>query len=368
MNGARIFRDILPDACARYDGTRPYWRSSPFGKGFPNDESNGNHHQWMVWSYWKDYKEYANDTARFVTEFGFQAPANKETFDSVTLLEDRFPQSPVMEHHNKQIEGTERLIRFQAAHYQVATSYAEFLYKGQLVQAEALKFAIEHWRRRKFKTAGSLYWQLNDCWPVSSWAVIDSALMPKAAYYFTKKFFAPVLASFKVKPGGIELWITNDHLEAKKGKLLITLRSFNGKILMSKRMNVILPSNSSKIAATIDAKSYSGADKTTHYLHAGLWIDGELVSENRHFFVEPKHLQLTAANVRTRLTGGKSNEFLFAVTTRQFIKNIQIEIEGGNATLDDNYFDVDAGTSKMVKIVSELPKEKLLKNIRLRWL
>src|SRR3970282_437349 len=96
------------------------------------------------------------------------------------------------------------------------------------VQAEALKTAAEHWRRRKFKTAGVLFWQLNDCWPVSSWAVIDSALRPKAAYYYAKNFFAPVLVSFRKGAGTIEVWGTNDTLEPVSGVLDISLRSFDG--------------------------------------------------------------------------------------------------------------------------------------------
>jgi len=156
MRGAKIFREILKKVCRKQDGTRPYWRSSPFGSGFPNSESNGNNHEWDVWSHWKDYRDYEKNNARFVTEFGFQALPNRATIEAVTLPSDRHIQSPVMEHHNKQIAGTERLFRFQAAHYRVAGDFGRWIYKSQLVQAEALKFAVEHWRRRKFRTSGSI--------------------------------------------------------------------------------------------------------------------------------------------------------------------------------------------------------------------
>jgi beta-mannosidase len=368
MNGAVIFREILPTVCKKEDGTRPYWRSSPFGKGFPNAESNGNHHQWMVWSFWKDYKEYAKDDARFVTEFGFQAPANRGTFDSVTILEDRYPQSPVMEHHNKQVEGTERLVRFQAAHYQLGNSYDEFIYTGQLVQAEALKFAVEHWRRRKFMTGGSLFWQLNDCWPVSSWAVVDSALSPKAAYYYTKKFFAPMLVSFKETEKGIEVWVTNDRLKGVEGKLVVTMRSFAGKHLWSNGLVATLQPNSSKKWHRVKKERYADCGKQTHYLHAELWVDGGLVSENRFFFVEPKHLELPDAKIRTKLSGGKNNAYTLAISTNKFIKNVQIRIDGENVLLSDNYFDIDAGRSKTVTFTSSLSKTVLSRNISVRWL
>jgi beta-galactosidase/beta-glucuronidase len=211
MTGARIFRDVLPSVVRRMDGTRPWWRSSPFGAGFPNAETSGNHHQWDVWSRWKDYTEYENDNARFVTEFGFQAPPHIRTLEEVTLPEERHPQSRVMEHHNKQVEGTERLIRFVAAHHRLPRDLAEFVDRGQLVQAEALKCAAEHWRRRKYLTAGVLFWQLNDCWPVTSWSVIDSRMRPKAAWYYARRFFAPLLVSFRRRPAAPEVWITSDR-------------------------------------------------------------------------------------------------------------------------------------------------------------
>ncbi|HMD13440.1 MAG TPA: glycoside hydrolase family 2 protein, partial [Bacteroidota bacterium] len=243
MTGSKIFRKILPEICNAFDGSRPYWRSSPFGKDFPNAESNGNHHQWMVWSYWKDYKEYEKDQARFITEFGFQAPANRRTFEEMTVPDDRQPQSPVMEHHNKQVEGTERLLRFQAAHYRLSTSFDGFIYKGQLVQADALKCAVEHWRRRKFLTSGSLFWQLNDCWPVSSWSVVDSSLQPKAGYYAAKRFFAPVLLSFKQTDKGVEVWVTNDRLERFSGEITVQMKSFQGKSFWKKTLKVSIASN-----------------------------------------------------------------------------------------------------------------------------
>lgn len=368
MNGAKIFRDVLPAVCRTYDGTRPYWRSSPFGSGFPNAESNGNHHQWNVWSFWKDYKEYENDNARFVTEFGFQAPANRTTFEEVTLPSDRHPQSRVMEHHNKQVEGTERLIRFQAAHYNLSTTFDGFIYKGQLVQAEALKCAVEHWRRRKFKTAGAIFWQLNDCWPVSSWAVVDSALRPKAGYYFAKKFFAPLLVSFKRSGDSVEVWVTNDHLKSISGKLNVALKSFDGKKVWKKNVNLMIPANSSRKVMSVDSSIFPRSNPVSHYLIAGVSIDGSIVSENRHFFLEPKHLELPRGKVQTKISKLKSGKMQIAIRSDFLIKNVRLELDGTDIIPEDNYFDVDA---KMVKVVTFSCNRSLVdvrKKMRLRWL
>jgi beta-mannosidase len=368
MVGATIFRDLLPSLCRSLDGSRPYWRSSPFGPGFPNAESSGNHHQWVVWGDWKDYKEYENDNARFVSEFGFQAPAHPKTFDAVTNLSDRTPQSPVFEHHNKLQEGTERLFRFQAAHYTVGTEFGDFIYKGQLVQAEALKTAVEHWRRRKFNTAGSLFWQLNDCWPVSSWSVVDSALRPKAAYYYAKKFFAPVLVSFERRRGGLEVWVTNDLLSPVVGELDVSLRSFEGKVVWSKQIDVAVARNSSKALLRIGVQEYSQCDSTQSYLLARFMVGEVVRSENRFFLCEPKHMKPTVPALTTELSCAGNRTYLIDIRAEILVKGVCVEIDGEDIQADDNYFDIDAGIPRRIVFVSPSPEELIRKRITLRTL
>ena len=368
MNGASLFREILRNVCHTLDGTRPYWRSSPFGTGFPNSESNGNHHQWTVWSSWKDYKEYQNDHARFVSEFGFQAPANRPTFEEVTLPSDRHAQSQVMEHHNKQVEGTERLLRFQSAHYRLIDPFDGFIYRGQLVQSDALNFAVEHWRRQKFNTAGSLLWQLNDCWPVSSWAIIDSSLRPKAAYYAARKFFASVLVSFKQVRKGVEVWVTNDLLAPVSGVLMIELRSFDGRTSWKKRLQPEAGPNSSKKMYLVEGSVIAKQDPASHYLHAQLTTDGKNDSENKFFFVEPKHMKLPKAKVTSSLRKITTDTFELKIGSNKYVKSVRVEIEGETIVFSDNYFDIDAGGAKRILFSSGLSPGQLKKRLKLKWL
>lgn len=359
MSGSTIFRDLLPGVCEKFDGTRPYWRSSPFGRGFPNNESNGNHHQWGIWSEWKDYPEYEKVLARFITEFGFQAPANVNTFEDVTLPSDRHAQSAVMEHHNKQTQGTERLFRFQAGHYELGATFEDFIYKGQLVQAEALKCAIEHWRRRKFKTAGSLFWQLNDCWPVSSWAVIDSALRPKAAYFYAKRSFAPVLITVRRSDGILECWGINDTFEAIHGNLEVVLRSFDGRKNWSKSKAVKLPNNSSVCLDRFEEEVLPLADSCKQYVHVRLLTGSSLLSENRYFFKEPKHLKLPRAIVTTDVHQVGDRRFSADVRTDAFAKNVWLSVKGHDTVVSDNYFDLEPGGSRVILLESSAPIAEL---------
>jgi beta-mannosidase len=304
---------------------------------------------------------------RFVTEFGFQGPANRETFEQVTIAADRHPQSAVMEHHNKQVEGTERLFRFQAAHYRLPDSFDGFVYLGQLVQAEALKFAVEHWRRRKFRTAGSLFWQLNDCWPVSSWAVIDSALMPKAAYFYAKKFFAPLLVSFRQTRNGVEVWCTSDLLRPFSARLTVELISFSGKRGWKKKATARIPANSSQMMMRIEPKSYAGIDFRTHYLLVTVAARGE-VSENRLFFVEPKHMELPVAAISADVRRVRTGVFRIALSSPTFAKNVRLELEGTTGEFSDNYVDLEAKISRTITLKCGERLYKGRKKLRVRSL
>jgi beta-mannosidase len=319
-----------------------------------------------MWGEWKDYKEYENDNARFVTEFGFQAPPQLRTLESVTILSDRYPQSQVLEHHNKLPEGTERLFRFQAGHVNVGTDLDDFIYKGQIVQAEALKTAVEHWRRRKFKTAGSLFWQLNDCWPVTSWSVIDSAVRPKVAYYYATKFFAPALVSFRYTGGRLEVWGTSDLFVPLSAELEVTLRSFDGSVAWSKVTHVIVGRNASKTLMHINISAWSHVDPTQSYFLAHLKKDDVLLSENRYFLVEPKHMVNRPSRVVFELEKEADNVYSITLTSTTLGKNVRIEIENEDAEVSDNYFDVDAGIPKLVRIISHLPQELIKERLRLR--
>jgi beta-mannosidase len=273
-----------------------------------------------------------------------------------------------MEHHNKQVEGTERLVRFQAAHYKLATEFDEFIYKGQLVQAEALKCAVEHWRRRKFNTAGAMFWQLNDCWPVSSWAVIDSALRPKAGYYFAKKFFAPVLLSFKRVENTLEVWVTNDLLNDVTDKLILNFFPFVGKKVWTKTLTVHAKSNSSSKVFEIDLFRFAKYDSARHYFHGKLLAPDDLNSEQRYFLHEQKHLQLPKAKVTSKIGEKKDGSLVISLRANAFVKNVRLEILGGDVAFDDNYFDMDTGQVKEVAFCSKQKIAQLKKQLAIRWL
>ena len=223
MPGYKIYHSVIPNILNEIDPERPYWQSSPFGNDDdPNSFDSGNTHQWKIWSMWIDYNNVKDDKSLFVTEFGFQGPANKDTLEKSLPVKNRKISDEIFEHHNKQVEGPERLIRFLSGHLPIKTEWDDYLYLAQLNQAFALKTCLEYWRTNG-RTNGSIIWQLNDCWPVTSWAIVDSDIKPKMAYYFVKNTFAPQLLSFSDEGETIRLILLNQNRNTIKGRLRLTV-------------------------------------------------------------------------------------------------------------------------------------------------
>lgn len=256
MSGYKIYHSVIPSILKNIDPFRPYWPSSPFGyEKDPNSIESGNRHQWDIWSRWIDYDEVKYDASLFVTEFGFQAPANKITLEKCLPIHSRKIHDPIFEFHNKQIEGTERVFRFLAQHFPVSTKFDEFIYLAQLNQAFALATCLQHWRTNA-KTFGSIIWQLNDCWPVTSWSIIDSESIPKLSYYFVKNIFSQQIIYFDKKTDKITIKIQNQSQFKFKGILEIKIiDSASGKILEKYSKEITVNKNSEvKIKEYISTK------------------------------------------------------------------------------------------------------------------
>lgn len=244
MPGYKIYHNVIPKILSKIDSNRPYWQSSPFGNDDdPNSFSSGNTHQWKIWSMWIDYEKVKDDKSLFVTEFGFQSPANKDTFEKYLPKKNRTLSDKIFEHHNKQIEGTERIIRFLSGHLPIKTEWDDYLYLTQLNQAFALKTCLEYWRTNG-RTSGSIIWQLNDCYPVTSWSLIDSDIQPKLAYYFVKNAFAPFLLYFKDDGSKIKVILLNQNKIKIKGRLRLTvISSVSGELIKDNSTKVNFDDN-----------------------------------------------------------------------------------------------------------------------------
>ncbi|MCX8183453.1 MAG: glycoside hydrolase family 2 protein [Crenarchaeota archaeon] len=364
--GETIYHKILPEVCSKLDPETFYWPSSPYGGDDPNSQSEGDRHNWEVWSMLRDYTEYLNDKGRFISEFGFQSAPSMETIKRFTLPEDRDPQSRVIEFHNKQIMGQERLWFFILLHFKITVNLSRFVYLTQINQGEAMKTGIEHWRRRKFKTGGALIWQLNDCWPVLSWSLIDYYGNLKASYYYVKRAFDPVNVSLLVKQDKFEAWVCNDLLKPVKGRLRIMSFNLKGDRMSGIEKEVVVEANSSKLCMKLSLSELNVKDKFSSFLVCVFEPDDAEPKYDVVFLERVKYITLPKPRIRIKLVRKDSSTYELILASNNVAKACEVRIRGVKAEFSDNFFDLFPDFEKkiLIKLGKPLSKTELTKRIR----
>ncbi|MFH9731679.1 glycoside hydrolase family 2 protein [Streptomyces sp. NPDC017260] len=214
--GGGYYLDLLPRVVAELDPTRPYTAGSPWSGSWdhhPNDPAHGTHHSWEVWNR-RDYAEYRDSVPRFVSEFGWQAPPAMATLRRALPGEELAPDSPGMLHHQKAEDGNGKLNRGVERHFVLPEDdFDRWHYLTQVVQARAIAAGIEHWRSHWPVCAGTIVWQINDCWPVSSWAAIDGDGRLKPLYHELRRVYADRLLTLRPGTDGPALAVVNQAAE-----------------------------------------------------------------------------------------------------------------------------------------------------------
>ncbi len=260
--GRRIYHEILPAVCARLDPTRLYWPSSPYGGNDHNSEYEGDRHNWQVWggqAYPRrfgekgggnptpegvSYRHYAECQSRFCSEFGIHGSPTLSTLTR-HITEGELEYDSEMFLYRIKDPDKSRKDRMMTAHVGLPTDLADYAVKSALVQAEGLRFGLEHYRRNWPHCGGALFWQLHDCWPGISWSCIDYYLNPKASYYFVRRALAPTILSPIIKGSEVQLWGVNDELARWDGEALIQQVSLDGAVVDQISIEVNLDANAS---------------------------------------------------------------------------------------------------------------------------
>lgn len=368
--GARLIHDVLPAVVKAEALSTPYWPNSPFGGGGNgNSEDFGDSHYWRVWhsqgGSTGDWTHYEESDCRFSSEFGFASPCGHAAWESATTNEDRGVRSPVARWHDKTRKGYETYLGYIARHFPVPQSFDDLIYYGQANQAEALKCGVEHWRRRKGHCWGTLFWQFNDCWPVQSWAIVDSAGEPKAAYYAAKRFYAPLLLSLKRDGETIAAHLVNDTGGDVSGVVALRVLSFDGEELARVSTNVVAPANAASGAVAnlslppFVTENDHAADVFVHASFTG--PNGDLLAENFRLLAEPKDLRLPDPGLSWKFSdvdeeGGTAT---LAVTARRFAPFVFLRLveEAAGKRLpvwSDNWFHLAPGQTRVITL--DLPK------------
>jgi beta-mannosidase len=247
--GEHLYDTVLPEVLQRLDPERPYIPSSPFGGEDPNSGGQGDQHYWDVWHGRGDWVHYRDSTARFASEYGFASSPSLRAWREVFRPGRSFPSAdvpvveqadlrggardPIVRWHDKTLKGYETFLGYVWLHYPESTKFEDWVYYSQLNQRDAIRAAIEHYRRSEF-CKGSLIWQLNDCWPVQSWALVDSLGQPKSAWFELKRLHAPLLVSLDRQGAEIAVWVIADNAPGRtfSGKLeLVAVSLSSGEVL-----------------------------------------------------------------------------------------------------------------------------------------
>ncbi len=367
----RMFEHILPHVLRREDPDTFYWPASPSSGGSfvePNAPDRGDVHYWEVWHGNKPFDEYRKYFFRYVSEFGFQSFPCLKTVESFTLPEDRNIISRVMEMHQRNAGANGKIMNYLSRTFLYPTSFDTLLYASQLLQAEAVKYGVEHWRRNRGRCMGAVYWQINDIWPVASWSSIDYFGRWKALHYYAKRFFAPLMischetgettdrVSVVAEPSAIatiaHLSVANESRQARKGVVRWTLRNAESKILANGEHAIDLPALSS---VWLDPVDFHSTDYRRNHFTYELMVDGEIVSDGSVLFTAPKHYMFADPRLDVTVNGD-----LVTVKASAYAKSVEITSDDGDLILSDNYFDMEKG-EKSVRII-----EGGTRNVRVR--
>lgn len=354
----KLFEYIIPKIVKEEDPNTFYWPSSPSSGGnFENpwDENAGDTHYWDVWHGDKPFTEYRKFRFRYLSEFGFQSFPCLKTVETFTEEEDRNIFSRIMEMHQRNRAANGKILNYLSATYLYPKDFTSLLYASQLLQADAIRYGVEHFRRHRGRCMGTVVWQLNDIWPVASWAGIDYYGRWKALHYAEKRMFAPVMISCEERgelterpycimekqefEKSIRLHVANETREEITGEAVAVLRDASGRALWEKKENVTVPPLS---GVWLEKKECNDCDIFTQYVSYEFRVKGRPVSEGTCLFTTPKHFRFQDPQLSVRQEGDS-----VVVTAQSYAQKVEIEGTDGDVRLEDNYFDMNAGEKKI---------------------
>ncbi|MFZ0681034.1 MAG: sugar-binding domain-containing protein [Candidatus Binatus sp.] len=368
LPGDLFYSKKMPDAVAALDPTTPYWPGSPFGGPNANSMIAGDVHDWTVWHGMPPvpvdravgkfdlspesvaYTRYAEDMGRFISEYGIQASPVMETLTRCLPEDQRSLGSDALlnrikDHPKNKVDAM--LVSVTG----LPTSLEQYVDYTQITQAEGLKFGVEHFRRRKPHCSGSLIWQFNDCWPGISWSLIDYYGFAKASYFFVRRAYAPVMASFKaMDDGSVELWIVNDTLNSIDIELVVALKAFAGGTVWSDSIAARVGANRVEIVWRAESDRLPGDRR--HVLTVRSRND--IFPANRHFFAPIKDLDRPAPPApEIKFEQRGSHEIAVHLGATDYLYFVHLLVADERTRFSDNYFDLADGETTTVVVRNE---------------
>jgi len=361
-----IFNRILPAAVKATDDNRFYWSSSPnainYTTKYITDKRSGDAHYWGVWWGKDPFEKFNDNISPFMSEYGFQSFPELATVEQYALPADYDIESEVMKAHQRSSIGNTTIAHYMKDMFTVPAKFEDFLYVGQILQSEGIKMAIEAHRRAMPFCMGTLFWQIDDCWPVASWSSIDYYGRWKAQQYMAKKAFEPVIVSPFREGDAIKIYTVSDLFENSSALLQISLMDFEGKVLRKEEKTIVVPSNTSAVVYSLAEGDWTkNIDRTKTFISIKLIQNNKETCRNSFFFEKPKNVVLPKANITVTQTDNNH----IALSSDKLARFVWLDAPNSINTFSDNYFDLLPGEQKILKISDTYAKDFKLNEVKI---
>lgn len=351
-----LFRELLPQMVERLDNGRFYMHSSPYEAnwGRPDSWKTADSHNWGTWHGRKPFESFDTDVPRFMSEYGFQAFPEMKTIRTFAEEKDFELESPVMNAHQKADIGNALIKQTMRLYYRVPERFEDLVYVGLVLQGQGIRHGIEAHRRNRPYCMGSLFWQLNDSWPVVSWSGIDYYGNWKALMYQSKRAFAPILINAIKEGDDLCVYLVSDELQDHDGvRLDVELMDFDGKAQSKWTQSGMLAANSSVLFMKKPTGELQGKlSAATSLLHFTLKDkNGATLADDVFYFAYPKDQKLPEANIETSVRR-RGDAIEMTLKTDKLARDIFVEVPVQGVRFTDNFFDLLPGQRKKITITS----------------
>ena len=341
-NYIKLFNNILPNTVRELTDHTSYWETSPkFGRGNPNYNTEGDTHDWFVWHDAYPFEHFEEKIPRFMSEFGFQSFPTYETIKSVTENDSTAMDSLAFALHQKHARGAELINEYMKRDFPVPSNFEDYVYMSQVLQAYGITKGAEAHRRTKPYNMGSMYWQLNDCWPSVSWSSIDFLGNWKALHYQAKKAYKNVITSSIIQNDTLKTYIVNDEMKEQRGSLSLRIIDFKGNELWSVCDTTNVQPLSSELKYAADVKSLK-LKKNEVVLEASFNN-----SVSYFYFARPKDLMLQTSEIEQTITKTDTG-FIIELQSETLQKDVFLYTDT-KGHFSDNYFDLMPNERKIIE-------------------
>lgn len=362
-----FFFDTLPSWVKENDLQTPYWPGSPSSGAATiraNNFESGDTHLWQVWHGLSPMEAFRKFPTRFCSEYGLESLPSIQVIHSFTDNKEPCLSDEDMLAHQKSGGGNDKMLYYLLAKYKRPAAIKDTIYLTQLAQAEVVRSATEFWRQNMGRCNGSLYWQYNDCWPVSSWAGIDYGKQYKALQYQARHFNKPVCVSAQILGRKAQVYIINEIPRPLEGTLIWCFSTFDGKELSAGTRDIQVEQSMAKRMEDLPfSKHLRGASKRDCVLSLTLIQNEETISQRNYLLVPDKKVRLQNPNIQMELMA-ENNAVCLRLRANHYARSVFIKVEGLEQPLSDNFFDISVGEIKTVYL--PIAEDMILESIKQR--